>query len=266
MEAYLTYHNSTIHYSLFGTGPLLLCMHGYNHHTRSFSFLVKHLQHRFTVLTIDLPYHGFTNWKERRPITPEDLHTIILQLQPDAMKGMHLLGYSMGGRFSLAYFQQYPDVIKSIALVAPEGLGLSPWYKMATHSKIGNKIFRNTMHNPAWLYRLIRTTDRLKLAKKGLTSSVMYFLNNKEDRIQLYNRWTSLTLFRPNLKTIQYLLVKYKVPVRMLLGKTDPVISWKDGLRFQKGCPQWIHATVIPAGHFLMHERYADDIVKLLPE
>jgi pimeloyl-ACP methyl ester carboxylesterase len=251
---------------MYGSGPLLLCLHGYNHHTRSFHFLGKRLQHRFTILAIDLPYHGFTTWKEKRPFTPEDLHEIILQIQPQASKGMHILGYSMGGRFSLAYFQEYATVIKSIALVAPDGLRINPWYRAATHTQLGRKIFHNTMHNPAWLYRLIRTTDRFKLAKKGLTNTAMYFLQNEKGRMELYNRWTSLSLFRPQLRTIQKLLQKYQVPVQMLFGKTDPVISWKDGLRFQKGCPQWIHSTIVPAGHFLMNERFTDEIIKLLPE
>ncbi len=172
----------------------------------------------------------------------------------------------MGGRIALAYFQQYPAAIKSIALIAPDGLRTNPWYRAATRTQLGKKIFHNTMHNPTWLYRLIRTTDRFKLAKKGLTTSAMYFLGNEEGRMQLYNRWTSLSLFRPQLRVIHKLLSKYEVPVQMLFGKTDPVISWKDGMRFQKGCPQWLHGTIIPAGHFLMHERYADDIMKLLPE
>ena len=241
-------------------------MHGYNHHTQSFRFLGKQLQDRFTILAIDLPYHGFTSWEEKRPLVPEDLHAIILKIHPQASKGMHILGYSMGGRFSLAYFQHYPDIVKSIALVAPDGLRNNPWYKIATHTKIGNRIFHNTMHNPAWLQRLIRTGDRFKLTKKGLTNSARYFLQNEEGRMQLYNRWTSLSLFRPQLRTIHKLLAKYGVPVRMLLGKADPVISWKDGLRFQKGCPQWIQSSIVPAGHFLLNERYADEIIKLLPE
>lgn len=266
MEAYLTYHQSTIHYSIHGSGPVLLCLHGYNHNTRSFHFLVKRLQQHYTVLAIDMPYHGFTTWKEERPLMPEDLHGIVLQIQPQANEGMHMLGYSMGCRLLLAYFQHYPSAVKSIALVAPDGLRMNPWYRMATRTQAGKKIFQNMMHNPTWVYRIIRTTDRFKLAKKGLTATAMYFMEHAESRMELYNRWTSLSKFRPKLNIIQKLLSKYKVPVQMLLGKTDPVVSWKEGLRFQKGCPQWIHATIIQAGHFLMNERYADDIVKLLPE
>lgn len=266
MEAHLTYLNSTIHYSLYGSGPLLLCLHGYNHHTRSFGFLTKRLQQRYTVLAIDMPFHGFTDWKEARPFMPEDLHSIVLQIQPQANKVMHMLGYSMGARLLLAYFQHYPAAVKSIALIAPDGLRMNPWYRMATRTLAGKKIFQNMMHNPAWVYRIIRTTDRFKLAKKGLTATAMYFMEHPESRMELYNRWTSLSKFRPNLNVIKKLLAKYNVPVHMLLGKTDPVVSWKDGLRFQKSCPQWVTANIIPAGHFLINERYTDEIIKLLPE
>lgn len=265
MEAYLSYHKSRIHYHLYGQGPLLLCLHGYNHHTQSFLFLRKYLEQRFTVLILDMPFHGFTEWQEQRPFIPEDLHAIVLQLQPQAAQAVHLFGYSMGGRIALAYFQQYPKAVKSISLVAPDGLRVNGWYRLATQTRMGERFFRRTMHNPAWLHRFIRTSSRYKLAPKHLLSAANYFLQNEEGRMQLYNRWTTLSRFKPNLQQIHKLLHKHEVPVNILFGQSDSVISWKDGVRFQKQNPKLIHTTIIPAGHYLINERYANDILKLLP-
>jgi pimeloyl-ACP methyl ester carboxylesterase len=266
LEANFSYHHSTIHYHLYGQGPLLLCLHGYNHNTRSFWFLQRHLEDRFTVLAIDMPYHGATVWQEQRPFTPEDLHTIVLQLQPQANKEVHLFGYSMGGRLALAYFQQYPEAVKSISLVAPDGLHGKLWYSFVTQTRLGNRFFHNTMHNPAWLHRFIRTTDRYKLVPSGLTSAANYFLNNEAGRLQLYNRWTSLSRFHTRLPLICKYLGQYKVPLRLLFGQTDPIVSYKHGQQFQKRCPKQVSVTIISAGHFLMNERYAADILKLLSE
>ena len=268
MEAFLSYQQSRIHYHLQGSGPLLVLLHGYNHHTRKFDFLIRSIQHRYTVLALDMPYHGFTDWKEGRPFTTKDLHTVITQLHPAAAgaKSVTLLGYSMGGRIALAYFQQYPETVKSIALIAPDGLRFNPWYKLATATKAGERLFQHTMNKPAWFQRVVDATARYRLAPKSLTNVVSYFLQNEHVRMELYNRWTSLSTFRPNLRLILKLLTRHQVPLRMLFGQTDSVIHWKTGVRFQKQNPKWVHTSVIPASHFMINERYVEDILKLFPE
>ncbi len=268
MEAYLPYHQSRIHYHLQGSGPLLVLLHGYNHNTRKFDFLIRRLQHRFTVLALDLPYHGFTEWKEGRPFTVKDLHAVITQLQTQANsdKSVQLLGYSMGGRIAMAYFQQYPQLVKSLALIAPDGIRFNPWYKLATATKAGERLFQHTMNKPGWFQRVVDATAKYRLAPKSLTNVVSYFLQNEHVRMELYNRWTSLSTFRPNLRIIQKLLAKHRVHMRMLFGQTDSVVHWKSGNTFQKQNPKWVQVTVIPASHFMINERYADDIAKLLPE
>jgi len=58
----------------------------------------------------------------------------------------------MGGRVSLYIAQQFPQQIRSIALMAPDGLHQNIWHKLATQTIIGNQLFHFTMNYPQWLF------------------------------------------------------------------------------------------------------------------
>ena len=133
---YLQYRSSTIHYQTGGKGPrLLICLHGYGESVSSFEFLEKPLQELFTLIAIDMPLHGKTQWNEGLNFDPaeliEVLHMICTSQSLDPAK-LELLGYSMGGRIGLSLFQLIPDKIEHMLLIAPDGLAASGWYKLST--------------------------------------------------------------------------------------------------------------------------------------
>src|ERR1035437_4038700 len=61
----VSYQQSTFHFHQFGNGAkLLLCFHGYGEMAGSFLFLEKSLGKEYTMIAIDFPFHGKTNWQE----------------------------------------------------------------------------------------------------------------------------------------------------------------------------------------------------------
>ncbi|HEY8971761.1 MAG TPA: alpha/beta fold hydrolase, partial [Puia sp.] len=236
----LTFSQSCISYYRWGKGPrLLLCFHGYGESAPGFSFLEDILGDAFTILAIDLPFHGQTDWKEA-PLTPATLLTIIdeiisanvcpsdeppaaapvpVELPPAApvqaiptpekgapplagSSGWWLMGYSMGGRIALSLLEHAPERIDRLILLAPDGLVVNPWYWLATQTRPGRQLFKWTMYHPGWFFLVLRMGNKLGLVNPSVYKFVANYVDNKEIRSALYTRWTGLRLFKPRLAMI----------------------------------------------------------------
>ena len=112
-SVFLTYKSSLIHYRKGGEGKrLLFCFHGYGESSESFAFLETPLDREFTLVAIDLPFHGKTDWREGLYLDPKDLLAIIRQIGtglPGANQPWWLMGYSMGGRVALSLLDPSMD-------------------------------------------------------------------------------------------------------------------------------------------------------------
>ena len=263
----VSYNQSSIHFNIYGRGPqLLVCLHGYGQTGSTFSFLNDALGGRFTILAPDLPLHGQTNWQEGLNFTVADLYGIIAAITGAvsmAEKPLHILGYSMGGRLSLAYFEQYPQQVASINLVAPDGLHKNRWYWLATQTSGGNRLFKHTMQKPGWINRLVQVSGRLKLLNPSVTKFVHYYLHDAAIRRSLYERWTAMRHFRPGLVRIRQLVQTQHTPVNMLFGKFDRIILASRGYNFQQGLEDLVRVQQIDAGHILLQPKYAAAIAAM---
>jgi len=260
----LILRESRISYYRWGKGPrLLLCFHGYGESALGFSFLEDILGDAFTILAIDLPFHGLTDWKEA-PLTPATLLTIIDEIiKPPLPNGWWLMGYSMGGRIALSLLEHAPDRIDRLILLAPDGLVVNPWYWLATQTRPGRQLFKWTMHHPGWFFFMLRMGNRLGLVNPSVYKFVANYVDNKEIRSALYTRWTGLRLFKPRLAVIKDIIRTRQLPVHLLYGKFDRIIRVERGEQFRKGIEPWCELTVIPAGHQLLKK---DHIQALLSQ
>lgn len=254
-NSYLLFHESRISYYRWGRGPrLLICFHGYGESAGSFAFLEGSMGDAFTILAIDLPYHGQTDWKEA-PLTPAYLLTIIdtiLTGTPTHKKDWWLMGYSMGGRIALSLLEEAPEIIARLILLAPDGLVVNPWYWLATQTTPGRQLFKWTMYHPGWFLFVLRTGNKLRLVNPSVYKFVANYVDNTAIRKELYTRWTGLRLFKPRLAVIKDLIRSRHLPVQLLYGRFDRIIRVERGLQFRKGIEPWCEITVIPAGHQLL--------------
>jgi len=298
----LTFRQSRISYYRWGKGPrLLLCFHGYGESAPGFSFLEEILGDAFTILAIDLPFHGQTDWKEA-PLTPANLLTIIDEIlagspavaplsagpstiaplsagpptvapvpgAPAPANGVHpeshpngwwLMGYSMGGRIALSLLEHAPERIDRLILLAPDGLVVNPWYWLATQTRPGRQLFKWTMYHPGWFFFVLRMGNKLRLVNPSVYKFVANYVDNKEIRSALYTRWTGLRLFKPRLDVIKNIIRTRRLPVQLLYGKFDRIIRVERGEQFRKGIEPWCELTVIPAGHQLLKKDHIQALV-----
>lgn len=257
---YITHGHSRIHYLRMGTGAeWLFCFHGYGENADSFRLLEPALGARFTIIAIDLPFHGKTIWNDELLFTPESLVGLINLVKPQKMP-MHLLGYSMGGRIAMQLVQLIPEQVGKLVLIAPDGFHKNKWQWIATRTKAGNRLFRYFMHRPAAVLALTDRAAKFGLYSKSLQKFIHYYLDDAEQRLLLYRRWTTLRGFRARKVLLRQIVLAHKIPVRLLFGKHDHVILSKHAAAFANSNPL-IELKVIEAGHQLLKQKYLPQIL-----
>jgi len=260
-----TYRNSTIGYYQFGSGPkTVICFHGYGEEATIFGFLAKYAGHQYTFYSIDLPFHGKTEWKDGQTFTATDLQQIAEQITGNQHPTFTLMGFSLGGRIALSLYQIIPEKIEKLVLLAPDGLKVNNWYWLATQTWLGNKFFAFTMKKPQWFFGLLNLLNKLKLINASIFKFVNYYIGDAEVRRLLYTRWTTLRKIKPDIQKIKVLIGENKTPVRLVYGKHDRIILSSVGEKFRKGIEEHCTLTVIHSGHQVLHEKHSEDIVQAL--
>ncbi len=261
----LTYRNSTIGYYCFGSGlKQAVCFHGYGEDATIFHFLSKYAGNQYTFYSIDLPFHGRTEWNEGLNFTRQDLVQIIEKMTEKTEGDLTLIGFSLGGRISLSLFEAIPDKIEKIVLLAPDGLKVNFWYWLATQTWLGNKLFALTMNKPGWFFGLLKVMNLFKLVNASIFKFVNYYIGDAEVRRLLYSRWTSLRKIKPDLPVIKNLIRKNNTTVRLIYGQHDRIIISSTGEQFQKGIEEYCTLSVIHSGHQVLHEKHIKEILPAL--
>jgi pimeloyl-ACP methyl ester carboxylesterase len=266
--AFLPYRSSQVHYCWFGTGQkLLLCLHGYGECSESFHFLEKYIGTEYTLIGIDLPFHGKTQWNEGLQFSVADRVTITETLHTtycDGNQRITLLGYSMGGRVALQLLQSLSTKIEKTVLLAPDGLKVNFWYWLATQTYIGNRLFGYTMKHPGWFFSLLKAGNKLKLINQSVLKFTRYYINDTTVRRLLYERWTTMRAIKPNLASIKKLIRAHALPVRLLYGQYDRIIRHERGEKFRRGIESFCTLHIIQTGHQVLQEKQVKEIISLI--
>jgi len=268
----ILYKNSIISYYRFGAGAkVVLCFHGYGEDATGFDFLAKYSGEDYCFISIDLPYHGQTDWKEGLNFTVKDLQQIIKEipeiknLKPESLNHrLTLLGFSLGGRIALSLFQMIPEQIEKMILLAPDGLKINFWYWLSTQTWIGNKLFAFTMKHPEWFFGFLKLLNKLHLVNTSIFKFVNYYIGDKLVRQLLYQRWTTLRKIKPDISLIKSLIAGYKTIVRLIYGEHDRIILPSRGEKFKQGIEEQCSLSIIHSGHQVLHEKHAKEIIEAL--
>lgn len=262
----LPYQNSYISFYKIGQGPkMVFCFHGYGEEGLVFAFFEEYAGNQYSFYAIELPFHGKTQWNEGLNFSVKDLVDIIKSINNSSDR-FYLFGFSLGGRMVLSLYQAIPENIEKIILMAPDGLKVNFWYWLSTQTWLGNKFFAFTMKKPSWFFGMLQLFNRVKLVNASVFKFVKYYIDNKEVRELLYQRWTSLRKIKPDLKKIKSLINQNKTKVRLIYGKHDRIILASVGEKFKKGIDEHTRLSVIHSGHQVLHEKHINEILPALTD
>lgn len=246
---------------------MLFCFHGYGRESDTFYILERRLGSVFTIIAIDVPFHGLTDWKDEIVLKPQYLQQFLLQIRSSLNKeniNFSLLGFSMGGRIALHLTQLMPDQVERLILLAPDGLNFNGWRWLASDTWVGNKFMNYTIHNAGWVAYVLDKAEKWHIIHRSLTDFLSYYLNDDAYRIKFYHRYISMQKFRPSLSKLKRLIRKYRIPVKMMFGRYDQVIPYARGEKFREGIEEFASVKIVDAGHHLLSESHADKIAQLI--
>jgi pimeloyl-ACP methyl ester carboxylesterase len=115
----------TLHYVTAGSGPVVLCMHGWPQNHREFLPVIERLADSYTFIAPDLrgyadsdkPYDGY----EPRTIA----HDMLGLLDAEKVTRFHILSHDLGGPPSVALAYLGSDRVSSLATIETPFFGLS---------------------------------------------------------------------------------------------------------------------------------------------
>ncbi|RYG50474.1 MAG: alpha/beta fold hydrolase, partial [Chitinophagaceae bacterium] len=242
----------------------ILCFHGYAEDGRVYSFLEEKAGDQFSFYAIDLPFHGQTQWKESTPFHPVDLVAICDLIIQDRSIKFGIMGFSLGGRIALGLFERIPDRVQQLLLMAPDGLKVNFWYWLSTQTYLGNQIFAVSMRRPAWFFALLKLGNKLGLVNASIFKFVNYYIGNPRARESLYQRWTGLKNFRPDLSKVKNHILRHGVKTELLYGRHDRIILPGRGQKFKKRIGELCNISIIDSGHQVLHLNHVKDLLKAL--
>jgi pimeloyl-ACP methyl ester carboxylesterase len=221
---------SKFFYSTSGTGKkVLLLFHGFGQDHHAFDSWKDVLKDEYTLYSFDLFFHGQSSWANGNPLEKKDWKEIIdLFLQQEKITEFEIAGFSMGGKFALATLEAFPEKVKKIILLAPDGIKTSFWYSLATYPIAMRALFKSMILHPNRLYRLIKMLRSFGLVDKGLLRFVESQMDSEEKRRRVYFSWVYFRKLKFNLSKIASLLNEQRIPLTLIVGKHDKVIQAKN--------------------------------------
>lgn len=247
-------------YTKLGNGKdVLLLFHGFGQDNTAFTPLARSLSHRYTCYIFDLYFHGKSKWAHNEQPLEKKEWRVILQrfLHENQIDSFSLLGYSMGGKFVLATLEAFADKVNKVFLLAPDGVKTNFWYRLATYPVVLRRLFRSMIDHPHRFISISKTLHRMGIIDKSILRFAEHQMNTTEKRERVYYSWVVFRKLRFNITSLATLVNQHAIPVTIIVGKYDKVITPVSMNKFVTRLhkPRLI---VIETGHnFLSHPELA---------
>lgn len=217
-----------VHALRWGHGEhLLLALHGFSDRAELFAPLAKQVGGHYTVIALDLPFHGRTTWQKDHFSTQDLLEIIAQVLEKEGKTRFSLAAFSFGARLAHAMLPALASQLDKCVLISPDGirtkgLGLAErtpmWLRKWLQGRLGN---------PAWLLRLFGWGRTLGFVSAYAERFLRKNLRDPERRKRIFGCWLSMDYFRCQPIDIQRTLKEYALPTDVFLGEKDPLLSRK---------------------------------------
>lgn len=238
MPQTITYKNSTLSYELYGSGnEYLLAFHGYGKDAQSLQVLEKYCGKKFTIVSIELPFHGGSQWNEEHELTQKEWKTVLdlLLEKVGSPQKFSVFGYSIGGQAATCTAWLYKEQINTLWLMAATGVGKDVWYHIAVNSQTGSSLFKRFVTQPGFILKPLKWFSALGIFSSAYKAFIERKIDSKEKRVLLYKRWMALKHFGVYTDNLKKELNKNNVKVLLMYGKQDVVVKPSWGAKFAKG-------------------------------
>ncbi|MBE0649893.1 MAG: alpha/beta hydrolase [Bacteroidales bacterium] len=116
MEKYLAWKGKNINYTVQGTGPAVVLLHGFPVNLHVWDKFVEFLSPHFKTIAIDLPGFGKSSVYDSVHTMSFMAEAVKAVLEGENISKAILVGHSMGGYVSLAFAKLFPENLAGIVL------------------------------------------------------------------------------------------------------------------------------------------------------
>lgn len=242
---------SSLFYTRHGKGKkILLLFHGFGQNNTIFKNIIDALSEHYTCFAFDLYFHGSSEWhSSEKPLKKKKWKKIIKSfLRENNISDFSLVGYSLGGKFALATVCAFQKKVNELILIAPDGIRINFWYKLATYPVVTRKIFKSLISHPGRFETISKIARSLGLLDKSALRFADSQMNTTEKRKQVYNTWVVFRELRFQMKNIAAIINQNHIRLLIVVGRYDKVIKMEDMNRLLRYVNEY-EIEIIDAGH-----------------
>lgn len=256
-----SYLQHTVHYEIYGDGPkLLLAWHGFADKGDLFEQLGAVFSVQYTLIAIDLPFHGQTQWHEAF-YKPEDLHQVVqLLMNSYHFERCSMLCHSMGGRIILGLLDSMASSIDELYFVAAAGfkytfsaskLWCPLWFRRRASRKF---------EHSGGVLQFFEWTHRLKLMNRATYLVFKQQLDTPQRRARLLKTWVAMYYF-PMMAASKHttLINQYAIKCYFFYGKKDRITPAKYSKKFVSKLKN-AELTLFEGNHFFVRFQLAEQL------
>ena len=238
-------------YKSLGDGKeVFLIFHGFGQDHSDllpFSKIIKPEQ-RF--LFIDIFYHGKSQWKSHEnPLTKSVwAETLKSLFKKEEISKFHLIGYSMGGKFSLLTYELFPENVQSMILLAPDGIKTGVFYSISSYPAYFHALFKQIVFKPRRFFSVVNGLSQIGLVESSISKFVQTQMEYRSQRAQVYFTWKTFGGIQLRLGQIIRNARKLKTPILLFTGKYDKMVTANNLERFSSKIPH-LKSHILPVGH-----------------
>lgn len=223
---FFDHEGNRLAYHKIGHGPAtLVAFHGFGQSGPVFGPANETIGQRFTVLAVDLFFHGDSHYVGGHLLTKTGWQRLIgAFLEAQRIDRFSIMGFSLGGRFALAIVEAFADRLDQLMLIAPDGITRSTWYGLATATCTGRWLFRCVLEHLSALSWFGHALVRIGLLNRTAMRFAELSLSTTGQRTLVYQAWTRFRLITPRMDTVSTLLNQYPVRVRFFTGAFDRIV------------------------------------------
>ncbi|MFM9005306.1 MAG: alpha/beta fold hydrolase [Flavobacteriales bacterium] len=259
MKSTFTYNDLTLEYLVEGSGPeTIVCLHGFGREAEDFIAFSSLLKPNQRIVSINLFAHGNSSFPQERiskkPLIAEEWRDVVGALMDSlGNPDFHLMGYSMGGRLAMVLVETMPERLRSLVLLAPDGLKRKWIYRFVSETKPGRMLYRYIIEKPTIVFRIVDLLRTLRILHQKIHRFVHVQLETRERRQLVYSAWLIHRNLFPDLQMVAHAIEKKAIPFKLIFGAYDYVIPSRDGRRLLRHFEKSRKSDLLPLGHRLIN-------------
>ncbi|HLV42011.1 MAG TPA: alpha/beta hydrolase [Brumimicrobium sp.] len=255
-------------YEVYGEGnTVILCFHGNGRSAEDFRFLERKTR---KIISVHLFLHGYSTFSPSRIhedlITAEHVEKLLEKLlTKEKVDHFHWVAYSQGGRFTLSAFPAFAARVKSLFLIAPDGMDDNNFYSWSQRQWWARKLFKRWVGKPEELMTISRGLSKVKIIHPKIVDFLDFYTSDHDKFEMAYKTWSAFRDLRPSNEEVKQTLAENDIHFNVIVGDYDKIISSKSATQFLDKIDQSKALTTMPFGHDIFKPHIEKELLALMP-